>query len=154
MIPNTSDTIELGKENNLRNLNMKNITGLYTDSQGFIHTVFYDRSKKLYCMLIHNSKGQYCSSADYNKQDILTQIDGLMRSFRYLGKVFSPIGNTYKDFYEMSKNLGKRLMLTEKGYTHESFYNEARKNHVKIVDVYSCDGMNVIPASDIFEYHA
>lgn len=52
---------------------------LYTDNQNFLHTVFYDRSKRKYIKLIHNPKGQFCSSAEYTREQINNQVAGMKR---------------------------------------------------------------------------
>ena len=129
---------------------MKKVSGIYVDNQGFRHTVFYNRFGKDYTKLIHNSKGEFCSSCNYSKEEVLNEVQGMRKSFLYLGKLFTPIGNTGLDFFEMSKNLGMEFI--RKGYSHKSFYAEARKNGCKIVDLYKCEGKTVIPAGALFEY--
>lgn len=130
---------------------MKKISGVYVDKQGFRHTVFFSKHKKMYDKIIHNPEGKYCSSTRYTKEQVINEIEGMTRSFIYLNKVFTPIKNTGLDFFEMSKNLGKIFLLA--GYTNESFYETARKNYVRIVDLYSVDGKIIIPARNLYEYN-
>lgn len=58
---------------------MKKASGTYITEDGFKHTVFYDRSKGKYIKIIHNSNGDYCSSAEYTKEQILNQIVGIKK---------------------------------------------------------------------------
>lgn len=132
---------------------MKKVSGLYVDNQGFCHVVFYNRIGRFYTKTIHNPEGKYCSSAMYSKEEVINQIDGMTRSFSYLGKVFTPVGNTGLDFFQMSKHLGDVVIEPKEGYTHESFYYTAKKNGCKRVDLYLVGGKTVIPAGALFEYH-
>ena len=131
---------------------MKKVSGIYIDNQEFVHTVYYRRETKNYVKLIHNPEGKFCSSAEYTKEEMINQVQGITRSFYYLGKYFTPIGNTGLDFFEMSKHLGSVVIDPKEGYTHESFYLAAKKNGCKVVDLYSTGGKIVIPAGALFEY--
>jgi len=61
---------------------MKKLSGIYVDNQGFRHTVYYERSKGLYCKFIHNPEGKYCSSMCGTKEQIQNQVEGMKRVIR------------------------------------------------------------------------
>lgn len=53
----------------------KKISGTYLDKNKFKYVVYYDNSKKLYCEIIHNPEGKFCSSSHYSKETILWEIE-------------------------------------------------------------------------------
>lgn len=58
---------------------MKKVSGIYVDNQGFRHTVFYNRFSKDYTKIIHNPKGEFCSSCNYSKEEVLNQVKGMVK---------------------------------------------------------------------------
>lgn len=52
-------------------------TKIYMDRENFTHKVTYWRRKNVYVKRIYNPKGEYCSSAEYTKEQIKTKLSGM-----------------------------------------------------------------------------
>lgn len=130
----------------------KSISGKYLDEKNFTHTVFYNPSRNTYTKTIQNAQMKWCSHAEYTKEQILNQIEGMKKGFDYLGLTFYPylkLRGKDADFVSMSKRCYD-IGLTPKGWNHDDFY---KASYTKRYDLFLCNGIVVIPASNyLFEY--